>query len=103
MSPRKRTAPPLSWESLEHAAECLKTIAHPVRLRMLETLLTTRATVGELAEICEIASHQASEHLRLLRDRGLLESEREGRRTYHHVTEPAVASILECVERRFGG
>ena len=34
---------------LEQAAECLKTLAHPHRLRMIQMLLRGRYTVGELA------------------------------------------------------
>ena len=53
-------------KALEQAAECLKTLAHPHRLRMVQMLLRGRYTVGELAEACEIPSHMASEHLRLM-------------------------------------
>ena len=52
--------------ALSAAAECLKTLAHPHRLRMVQMLLGGRYTVGELAEACEIPSHMASEHLRLM-------------------------------------
>ena len=59
-------------------------------------------TVGELAEACEIPSHMASEHLRLMQRCGLLDSERDGRRTYSRVAEPHLADIMACVEARFG-
>jgi DNA-binding transcriptional ArsR family regulator len=44
----------------------------------------------------------ASEHLRLMKHCGLLASERDGRKTYYRVAEPHLASIMECVEARFG-
>jgi DNA-binding transcriptional ArsR family regulator len=88
--------------ALDQAAECLRTIAHPHRLRMLQMLLRGRYTVGELAEACEIPSHMASEHLRLMKHCGLLRGEREGRRTYYQVTEPHLEGILQCIEHRFG-
>ncbi len=40
----------LSPAALGQAAECLKTLAHPHRLRMVQMLLRGRFTVGELAE-----------------------------------------------------
>ena len=52
--------------ALEQAAECLKTLAHPHRLRMVQMLLRDRFSVGELADACEIPSNMASEHLRLM-------------------------------------
>jgi predicted transcriptional regulator len=61
-----------SLDALTQAAECLKTLAHPHRLRMVQMLLQGRYTVGELAEACEIPSHMASEHLRLMQRCGLL-------------------------------
>ena len=89
-------------EALSDAAECLRTLAHPHRLRMVQMMLHGKYTVGELAEACEIQSHMASEHLRLMKHCGLLASERDGRRTYYQVAEPHLASIMSCIEQRFG-
>ena len=89
-------------EALEQAAECLKTIAHPHRLRMIQMLLRGRYTVGELAEACEIPSHMASEHLRLMQRCSLLRNEKDGRKAYYQIAEPHLADIMACVEGRFG-
>lgn len=91
-----------SIEALTEAAECLKTLAHPHRLRMVQMLLRGEYMVGELAEACGIPSHMASEHLRLMRDRGLLGSERRGRSVYYFVAEDGLTGIMDCVEKRFG-
>lgn len=99
---KKKSKPLTDLKALEQAAECLKIIAHPWRLRMIQMLLRDRYRVGELAEACEIAPNMASEHLRLMQRAGLLESERDGRKTYYTVAEPHLADILRCVEGRFG-
>lgn len=88
--------------ALEQAAECLKTLAHPHRLRIVQMLLRGQYTVGELAEACEIPSHMASEHLRLMQRCGFLTSEKDGRKVYYEVAEPHLADIMQCVEERFG-
>jgi DNA-binding transcriptional ArsR family regulator len=90
-----------SLAALEQAAECLRTLAHPHRLRMIQMLLRGRYTVGELAQASGIPSHMASEHLRLLQRSGLLRSEKEGRKTYYQIAEPHLANIMACVEARF--
>lgn len=101
--PAKRAKPQLlELEALEQAAECLRTLAHPHRLRIVQMLLQGEYTVGELAEACGIASHMASEHLRLMKHCGLLTSERDGRKTYYSVAEPHLESIMGCIESRFG-
>ena len=90
-------------EALEQAAECLRTIAHPHRLRMIQMLLHGRYTVGELAEACALPSHMASEHLRLMQRCGLLTVDKDGRKAYYQIAEPQLANIMACVEARFGG
>ena len=101
MADTKTKATFTSMEGKTLAAECLKTLAHPHRLRMVQLMLRRDYAVGELAEACGIPSHMASEHLGKMRDRGLLVAERRGRQIFYKVAEPHLGSILECVEARF--
>ncbi len=87
--------------ALALAAECLKTLAHPVRLRLVQLLLAGRYTVGELADECGAADNVASEHLRLMQRCGFFANEREGRRVYYRVAEPHLANLMACIEGRF--
>ena len=105
MSAKTNTHKPtlIPLDALQQAAECLKTLAHPHRLRMVQMLLQGRYTVGELAEACGIPSHMASEHLRLMQHCGLLTSKKEGRKAYYEIAEPHLESIMTCIEARFGG
>jgi len=89
-------------DALGEAAECLRTLAHPHRLRMVQMLLQGEFTVGELAEACELPSAMASEHLRLMQRCGFLSSEKEGRKVYYRIAEPHLKNILKCIEERFG-
>ena len=93
--------PLLDLEVLQEAAECLRTLAHPHRLRIVQMLLNGSFTVGELAESCGIASNVASEHLRLMKHCGFVRGRKEGRKTYYEVVEPHLADILACIENRF--
>lgn len=98
---KAKQPPLLPLTALEQASECLKTLAHPHRLRMVQMLLRGRYTVGELAEACEIPSHMASEHLRLMQRCQLLASEKDGRMVYYQIAEPHLANIMTCIEARF--
>lgn len=91
----------IDLEVLGQAAECLRTLAHPHRLRMVEMLLHDRYTVGELAQACDIPSAMASGHLRLMQRCGLLSQERDGRNVYYRVSEPCLADFLGCIRKRF--
>jgi len=100
-SPGKAKLKLLDLDVLAEAAECLKTLAHPHRLRMVQMLLHGRYTVGQLAEACGIASPLASGHLRLLQRCGLLHQERVGREVFYRAAEPCLRDILACIEERF--
>ncbi len=89
-------------EALSEAAECLRTLAHPHRLRMVQMLLQGDFPVGELAEACGLPSAMASEHLRLMQRCGFLTSEKNGRQVFYRVAEPHLKQILGCIESRFG-
>lgn len=90
-------------EPLERAAECLKVLAHPVRLRLIDILLQDEFPVGELAELCELPSHQTSEHLRLMQSHGLLASERRGRQVFYRIEAPQLPGIMTCVRKQCAG
>jgi ArsR family transcriptional regulator, zinc-responsive transcriptional repressor len=102
-SMKTRTAKLIDLELMSEAAECLRTLAHPVRLRMVQMLLRGEYTVQELAESCDVANNMASEHLRLMQHCGFLSRRQEGRYTYYEVAEPHLADIMKCIEGRFGG
>lgn len=95
--------PPGDMAAFAQAAECLRTLAHPVRLRMVQLLLHGRYTVGELAEDCQVPDNVASEHLRLMQRCGFLNSQRDGRRVFYEIAEPHLANIMNCIEQRFLG
>lgn len=89
--------------ALAQAAECLRVLAHPHRLRMVQMLLRGDYTVGELAEACELPTAMASEHLRLMQRCGFLTSEKDGRKVFYRVAEPHLQDIMNCIEARFDG
>jgi DNA-binding transcriptional ArsR family regulator len=88
-------------KALGEAAECLRVLAHPHRLRMIQMLLRGDYTVGELAEACDLPTAMASEHLRLMQRCGFLSNEKISRKVYYRVVEPHLKSILKCIEDRF--
>ena len=100
---RKRPHAQLDFDSLTAAAECLKTLAHPSRLQIVQLLLSgERYSVGDLADACDLSQPATSDHLRLMQRCGFLTSEREGRTVYYSVTEPHLAELLKCIQGRFG-
>lgn len=93
----------LDMDSLNSAAECLRTLAHPHRLQIVQLLLSgDRYSVNEIAEKCELAQPTTSDHLRLMQRCGFLSNEREGRTVYYFIVEPHLHDIMGCIQKRFG-
>ena len=101
MAAKSKAKPVGDMQAFAQAAECLKTLAHPVRLRMVQLLLHGRYTGGEMAEGCSVPDNVASEHLRLMQRCGFFTSEREGRKVFYQIAEPHLEDIMNCVENRF--
>lgn len=86
----------------EKAAECLRILSHPQRLKIIDLLLENRLTVGELAQMCGLAQNVTSEHLNLMKRCQLLNSERKGRSVYYFVQETSLSHVISCMKNRFG-
>jgi len=70
----------------------LRALADPTRLRLLALLGTEELSVAELCEITRLAQSRISTHLGQLAEAGLLESRRDGKRTYYRrAAEPGPA------------
>ncbi len=89
----------MSEEQLQCAAETLKVMGHPVRIKMALLLSQGRFSVGELAELCGVPPNQTCEHLRLLKRHDLLNSEKEGRTVFYYIDSNRLSSLLQCISK----
>ena len=82
----------------EHLAMMAKAVGHPVRVKILR-LLAERTTCvsGDLAAEFPLAQSTVSEHLRVLRDAGLIQGEIEGARVSYCVNAIALAALSEAL------
>lgn len=93
----------IDFDKLSGAAECLKVMAHPVRLRIVNILMQGDFSVKEIAEMCETSANQTCEHLRLLKGQGLLDSERRGRAVYYKILSSRLPALLGCITKHCDG
>ena len=70
----------LKPEQLESASNMLKAIAHPMRIAILSFLEDGRKlTVTEIHELLNIEQSTTSHHLGIMKDKGVLSSQRDGK------------------------
>ena len=98
-----KKSPQLDIDALTAAAECLRILAHPSRLQIVQMLLTRKKhSVNAIAEACELSQPTTSDHLRLMQRCGFLDSVRDGRTVYYSIAEPHLKDIMACIQKRFG-
>jgi ArsR family transcriptional regulator len=86
-------------EALSRAADTIKLLGHPERLKIVEILEAGEATVSEIQEKLGMPQAIVSQHLAKMRGYGIVAAEREGVHVYYRVLEPKVRHILECIRR----
>lgn len=80
-------------------ADILKTIGHPVRLKIVVGLLQSECCVSDIWGCLELPQAVVSQHLSILRNKGIILGRREGNRTIYNVTDPFVKRLIKnCIE-----
>lgn len=79
-----------------HARIC-RTMAHPKRLEILSLLRGGELSVGELAEWMGVSLANASQHLAILRDRGVVMTRREGVNIYYRLADPKIIQACDLM------
>jgi len=86
-------------ERIERAAAVLKTVAHPVRLRIVELLEAGEKSVTELRQLLGLTQPLTSQHLTQMRMRGVLGTRRDGAQVYYSIANPDVVKVIHCIRR----
>lgn len=90
----------LDNNKLELAAGILKSLAHPMRIAILNLLEGgKKMTVTEIHEVLGMEQAAASHHLGILKDKGVLCSRRDGKNTWYFLKNNIISQVIECVER----
>jgi DNA-binding transcriptional ArsR family regulator len=88
----------LNVDAVRTAASMLKCIGHPVRLQIIDLLdRQGECNVTSIYEALQIEQAVASQHLNLMRDKGILESRRDGVNVYYRIADTRVTRVIDCV------
>ncbi|HSG46661.1 MAG TPA: metalloregulator ArsR/SmtB family transcription factor [Longimicrobiales bacterium] len=83
---------------VETTARMLKCLGHPLRLRILDLLERKgEQTVTEVQEALELEQAVCSQHLNLMRDKGILARRKEGVHVYYRLGDPRSLKVLGCL------
>ncbi len=78
---------PIKTTEAQKQAEFCGILGNPHRIQIIWTLGDRELTVSEIAEEIKASMQNTSQHLRLMKNKGVLGSRRDGREIYYRVTD----------------
>lgn len=85
----------------DSAARLLKALANPHRLQVLCVLGDQELSVGELNERIPLSQSALSQHLKVLRQDGLVRTRRESQTVYYQVAPGPATDVIAVLHRHF--
>ena len=79
-------------------SEILKVLGHPIRLKIVAGLCARECNVKHIWECLALPQATVSQHLALLKNKGVIEGTREGVEVRYAVVNPLVRRLIEVIE-----
>lgn len=91
--------PPIEQPLYVAKSQLFRSLSHPVRIRILELLVTGEMPVATLRDEIGVEASSLSQHLQVLKQSGLVVSRRRANTVTYGVTDSAVAEFLAAARR----
>jgi ArsR family transcriptional regulator len=88
-------------EHIELAARALKAIAHPLRLKIMCVVADREACVQEIVDAVGTSQSNISQHLAILRDKGVLLSRKHANRVYYRIGDARTLQLISMMREVF--
>jgi len=88
-------------EDVEIASRSLKAISHPLRLKILCVLGENEISVQDIVECVGTSQSNISQHLAILRDKGILASRKEANRVFYRVGDSRTLKLISMMQDIF--
>jgi DNA-binding transcriptional ArsR family regulator len=85
-------------EKCDEVSAVLKSLSHPVRLKVLCRVLEGETSVSDLTDFCGIAQSAMSQFLIRMRSEGLLVSRKEGTHVYYGIADARTKKLLKAIK-----
>ncbi|PLX95819.1 MAG: ArsR family transcriptional regulator [Desulfuromonas sp.] len=84
-------------QSYDREAEILKVLGHPVRLKIVAGLMSQSCNVKKIWECLGLPQATVSQHLALLKNKGIIEGQREGVEVFYSVVSEEARMIVNAL------
>ncbi|MCX7891017.1 MAG: metalloregulator ArsR/SmtB family transcription factor [Burkholderiales bacterium] len=90
-------------EHIEQAARAMKAISHPLRLKILCVLGDGEQSVQDIVDAVGTSQSNISQHLAILRDKGVLRTRPDANRVYYRVSDERTLQLIAMMREVFCG
>nr|VFK66629.1 MAG: ArsR family transcriptional regulator [Candidatus Kentron sp. UNK]VFK72119.1 MAG: ArsR family transcriptional regulator [Candidatus Kentron sp. UNK] len=88
-------------DEIEQASRSMKAIAHPLRLRILCTLGAREVSVHDIVDQVGTSQSNISQHLAILREKGILATRKDANRVYYRVGDSRTLRLISMMRDIF--
>lgn len=88
-------------EDINRASRSLKAMSHPLRLKILCTLGGAEVSVQDIVEQVGTSQSNISQHLAILRDKGILTSRKDANRVFYRVSDNRTLELIGMMRQVF--
>ena len=88
-------------EDIDQASRSLKAMSHPLRLKILCVLGNQEVSVQDIVENVGTSQSNISQHLAILRDKGILKSRKDANRVFYKVGDERTLKLIEMMQHVF--
>ncbi len=81
-------------EDILQASQAIKAIAHPLRLKILCVLAESELSVQDIVDNVGTTQSNISQHLAILRDKGVLAARKDANRVYYRIGDPRTLKLV---------
>lgn len=90
-------------DHIELASRALKAMAHPLRLKILCILGNEEVSVQDIVECVGTSQSNISQHLAILREKGVLRTRKDANRVYYRVGDERILNLIGMMREVFCG
>ncbi len=88
-------------EDIQQASRALKALSHPIRLKILCVLGEGEVAVQDIVEAVGTSQSNISQHLAILREKGILVCRREANRVYYRIGDSRMLRLIAMMREVF--
>lgn len=88
-------------EQIEAVAKILKSMSHPIRLKILCLLQDRELSVGDIRNEVETTNANVSQHLNILRNQGIIDFRKDANFIYNRITDKRILDLIMSMQKLF--